>query len=103
MTLDIGSKQLGDSLSLLYQRNNFQNQELLKYTIFLKMLQSSMRNQTFYIDILALQDLEQIKIRGLNKINNKPQFQTIKLLILSYIFEFGKVHYLLPLINDTSH
>ncbi|CAD8082194.1 unnamed protein product [Paramecium primaurelia] len=105
LNIEIESKQSGDSWIANYHAQYIEEiasktGNYKKYTTFIKMLQSALNNQTetVYIDILTFQDLEQIK----NKRSNKLQTQNIapnnkRYLILSYIVEFDKVHYPLPL------
>ncbi|CAK83919.1 unnamed protein product (macronuclear) [Paramecium tetraurelia] len=105
LTIDVESKQSGDSWIANFQASYIEEitsktGNYKKYPTFLKMLQSAIKNQTdtVYIDILTFQDLEQIK----NKRPKQNQQQNLvpnnkRYLILSYIVEFDKVHYPLPL------
>ncbi|CAD8113566.1 unnamed protein product [Paramecium sonneborni] len=105
LTIEIESKQSGDSWIANFQASYIEEitsktGNYKKYSTFIKMLQSAIKNQTetVYIDILTFQDLEQIK----NKRPKQNQQQNLtpnnkRYLILSYIVEFDKVHYPLPL------
>ncbi|CAK60980.1 unnamed protein product (macronuclear) [Paramecium tetraurelia] len=105
LNIEIESKQSGDSWIANFQAQYIEDiasktGNYKKYATFIKMLQSALNNQTetVYIDILTYQDLEQIK----NKRSNKQPTQNLapnnkRYLILSYVVEFDKVHYPLPL------
>ncbi|CAD8112776.1 unnamed protein product [Paramecium sonneborni] len=105
LNIEIESKQTGDSWIANFQASYVEEiasktGNYKKYTTFIKMLQSAFNNQTetVYIDILTYSDLEQIK----NKRSKQLQTQNLapnnkRYLILSYIVEFDKVHYPLPL------
>ncbi|CAD8097309.1 unnamed protein product [Paramecium primaurelia] len=106
LTIDVESKQSGDSWIANFQASYIEEitsktGNYKKYPTFIKMLQSAIKNQTdsVYIDILTFQDLEQIKNKRPKQ--NQQQQGLIpnnkRYLILSYIVEFDKVHYPLPL------
>mmetsp|Transcript_9418 Transcript_9418/g.10319 ORF Transcript_9418/g.10319 Transcript_9418/m.10319 type:complete len:644 (-) Transcript_9418:265-2196(-) len=74
-----------------------------KFDLFVKMVKMAFKksSETVMIDLLTYEDLEQMRRRNTSTDNpakvTNPQLLTKRYLILSYVVEFDKVHYPLPL------
>lgn len=98
-----GSRWNGHFSSRYIEEITHKTGNFKKFSVFLKMLVTSMSPQgsdTVFIDLLTYNDLEMLKNRKARKqpggaVNAKPNNK--RYLILTYAVEFDRVHYPLPL------
>ena len=109
LSLEIEQKHTGDAWKNVFTAEYIEEitqktGNFKKFSVFLKMLLISLNknSESVFLDILTYQDLQVLKARKqgasnsqtpvLNQANNNKRY-----LILTYVVEFDKVHYPLPL------
>ena len=111
MTLEIEQKNTGDIWKNVFSAEYIEEitqktGNFKKFNVFLKMLMTSLskNSESVFLDILTYQDLQVLKTRKQGQ-SSQSQSQGVnasmtnnkRYLILTYVVEFDKVHYPLPM------
>ena len=105
--LDSGERWRGDFSSRYIEDITTKTGNFKKYSVFVKMLFSSLsekENSSVFLDLLTYEDLESLKSRAgamSSSGASKPMRSSNKrYVILTYAAEFDRVHYPLPLLQE---